>query len=55
MTPSPDDFLSAVLEAALERATDGPFNPDGTLTDGARTDVQAIIDQADEPEGRTGG
>jgi hypothetical protein len=55
MTPSPDDFLSAVLEAALERAANGPFNPDGTLTDGARAEVQAVIDQADEPEGGTGG
>jgi hypothetical protein len=55
MTPTPDDFLSAVLQAALGRAADGPFNPDGTLTDGARAEVQAIIDQADEPEGRTGG
>ena len=41
-----NDDLSAVLAAALERATAGPFDPDGTLSPAARAEVQAILDQA---------
>jgi hypothetical protein len=49
--PDPNDLSAAILQAATERAQRGPFNPDGTLTDEARADVQAILDQADDLDG----
>jgi hypothetical protein len=48
MSPTPDDLLSAILQAALARAEQGPFGPDGKLTPEAAAEVQAIAAQADD-------
>lgn len=47
----PDDLSTLILQAALDRAAQGPFAEDGSLTPEAAAEVQAIADLAsDDPE-----
>jgi len=46
--PTATEWAHAVLTAALQRAAAGPFDPDGTLTEGARAGVRAVLEQAEE-------